>query len=151
MISSVKCQVCNEVVSKYRCPKCLLVYCSLSCFKDHKDNLCTVQASQIRREAKVSNEIPCVANIEEKEDGEVSEDELHGTTDKVSRDDLEKLDQSEAIREMLENPHLRRMLTEVVESDKPAVFMEKAMREPLFVEFADQCLSLVEKNIPVDT
>lgn len=28
------CQVCKKEPSKYKCPKCLLAYCSIPCFKD---------------------------------------------------------------------------------------------------------------------
>ncbi|KAE8673099.1 HIT-type Zinc finger family protein [Hibiscus syriacus] len=37
---SRQCEVCNRAQSKYKCPSCLLPYCSLSCFKTHKETLC---------------------------------------------------------------------------------------------------------------
>jgi len=30
------CEVCRETVFKYRCPRCLMKTCSLSCVKQHK-------------------------------------------------------------------------------------------------------------------
>ncbi|KAK8616582.1 hypothetical protein V6N13_018127 [Hibiscus sabdariffa] len=33
---SRQCQVCNQAQSKYKCPSCLVPYCSLACFKTHK-------------------------------------------------------------------------------------------------------------------
>eukprot|EP00122_Pirum_gemmata_P018366 Pgem_evm1s17197 len=35
-----KCGVCNEQEFKYKCPKCKLRYCSLACFKIHKETPC---------------------------------------------------------------------------------------------------------------
>uniref|UniRef100_A0A2N9ILR7 HIT-type domain-containing protein n=1 Tax=Fagus sylvatica TaxID=28930 RepID=A0A2N9ILR7_FAGSY len=35
-----KCEVCNEALSKYKCPSCLTPYCSLLCFKKHKEIPC---------------------------------------------------------------------------------------------------------------
>ncbi|KAG4982028.1 hypothetical protein JHK87_026777 [Glycine soja] len=35
-----QCQVCNEAQSKYKCPSCYLPYCSLVCFKKHKELPC---------------------------------------------------------------------------------------------------------------
>ena len=40
---SSKCQICDLEVSKYKCPKCAIRYCSLACFKNkekhvHDDN-----------------------------------------------------------------------------------------------------------------
>mmetsp|Transcript_26591 Transcript_26591/g.33221 ORF Transcript_26591/g.33221 Transcript_26591/m.33221 type:complete len:235 (+) Transcript_26591:74-778(+) len=36
-ITEEVCGVCDENQSKYRCPKCLVNYCSLHCFKQHKE------------------------------------------------------------------------------------------------------------------
>ncbi|KAL0873047.1 hypothetical protein Bca101_022752 [Brassica carinata] len=33
------CEICEKVVSKYKCPSCLVPYCSLGCFKKHKGKL----------------------------------------------------------------------------------------------------------------
>ncbi|WCJ38155.1 Zinc finger HIT domain-containing protein 3 [Euphorbia peplus] len=35
-----QCQVCEEAEFKYKCPSCLLPYCSLGCFKKHKETPC---------------------------------------------------------------------------------------------------------------
>uniref|UniRef100_I1LYT2 HIT-type domain-containing protein n=1 Tax=Glycine max TaxID=3847 RepID=I1LYT2_SOYBN len=35
-----QCQVCNQTQSKYKCPSCYLPYCSLVCFKKHKESPC---------------------------------------------------------------------------------------------------------------
>lgn len=49
---------------------------------------------------------------------------------------------------MLQNPHLRAMLENLVNSSDPAAGMEAAMQEPIFVELADQCLKVVEGEGP---
>lgn len=36
-VSTVKCESCQEAFGKYRCPRCKLVSCSLSCVKQHKE------------------------------------------------------------------------------------------------------------------
>ncbi|KAL2556966.1 HIT-type Zinc finger family protein [Forsythia ovata] len=36
-----KCRVCDEAQSKYKCPTCLIPYCSVVCFKKHKVISCT--------------------------------------------------------------------------------------------------------------
>ncbi|KAF9586904.1 hypothetical protein IFM89_039881 [Coptis chinensis] len=35
-----KCEVCKETQSKYKCPTCFTPYCSLPCFKKHKEIPC---------------------------------------------------------------------------------------------------------------
>ena len=32
----IKCGICNEAESRYKCPKCGIRYCSLSCFKNEE-------------------------------------------------------------------------------------------------------------------
>ncbi|CAR21914.1 Hit1p [Lachancea thermotolerans CBS 6340] len=36
---SAKCEICNQEPSKYKCPKCAVRYCSLSCFKDQEKHV----------------------------------------------------------------------------------------------------------------
>eukprot|EP01134_Creolimax_fragrantissima_P005191 CFRG5191T1 len=40
MSSSELCGVCNQSLSKYKCPKCEIRYCSIPCFKKHKETPC---------------------------------------------------------------------------------------------------------------
>lgn len=49
----------------------------------------------------------------------------------------------------LENPHLRSLMTNLVSSPSPAKDMDRAMKEPIFLEFADQCLKVVDNNSQV--
>jgi len=35
------CRICNEKESKYTCSSCLVEYCSVACYKRHKENSCT--------------------------------------------------------------------------------------------------------------
>ncbi|WMV31947.1 hypothetical protein MTR67_025332 [Solanum verrucosum] len=39
-MGSKKCQVCDEAQSKYKCPNCFIPFCSLVCFKKHKEIPC---------------------------------------------------------------------------------------------------------------
>ncbi|KLO15369.1 hypothetical protein SCHPADRAFT_264252 [Schizopora paradoxa] len=34
------CQICNDSESKYACPKCEVLYCSVTCYKTHRLNSC---------------------------------------------------------------------------------------------------------------
>lgn len=51
---------------------------------------------------------------------------------------------SEALKGLLRNPHLRRLVMSVDSAEDKAKAMKDAMQEPLFVEFADQCLKVIE-------
>ncbi|XP_008235535.1 PREDICTED: zinc finger HIT domain-containing protein 3 isoform X2 [Prunus mume] len=51
------CQVCNEAQSKYKCPSCLAPYCSVACFKKHKENPCALPVSSLEKPPTSSSEI----------------------------------------------------------------------------------------------
>jgi hypothetical protein len=48
------------------------------------------------------------------------------------------------MQQILQNPHLQELLVAVDRSPNPDRTMQLAMQEPLFVEFADECLKVVE-------
>ena len=54
--------------------------------------------------------------------------------------------QSEELKDLLRNPHLRQLIQEIDAADSKGDAMKAAMQEPLFVEFSDQCLKVVENN-----
>lgn len=51
---------------------------------------------------------------------------------------------SEALKDLLRNPHLREFIRAVDSSPNARKAMKFAMLEPLFIEFADECMKIVE-------
>ncbi|XP_052800047.1 zinc finger HIT domain-containing protein 3-like isoform X2 [Mya arenaria] len=135
MIKKATCQVCNEVEHKYRCPKCRIVYCSLDCYRTHKD--CCIEKEPEKEVAQVLTQV----DVSEVPDYHLGED---GSEDRVSLQQLQALEGSGELRVLLENPHLRQMMTSLVHSKVPGSLLEAAMQEPIFTEFADTCLSIVD-------
>lgn len=74
----------------------------------------------------------------------VIDNELDALGDKVSEESLSKLGDSEKLKELLHNKHLRDYLQRLNTSRNPEGAMDRAMREPLFIEFADACLQIIE-------
>ncbi|NXR18692.1 ZNHI3 protein, partial [Cinclus mexicanus] len=64
--------------------------------------------------------------------------------DRVPLQKLKLLGESEELRDLLLNPHLRQLLLTIDQAQDKSSLMRKFMQEPLFVEFADCCLSIVE-------
>lgn len=54
--------------------------------------------------------------------------------------------QSKELRDILCNPHLRQLLRLIDSADSKYDAMKAAMQEPLFVEFSDRCLKIVENE-----
>ncbi|XP_064323821.1 zinc finger HIT domain-containing protein 3 isoform X2 [Phalacrocorax carbo] len=52
--------------------------------------------------------------------------------------------ESRELRGLLLNPHLRQLLLTVDQAEDKSSLMKKYMQEPLFVEFADCCLRIIE-------
>ncbi|XP_060521914.1 zinc finger HIT domain-containing protein 3 [Cylas formicarius] len=118
------CSICggNGV---YKCPICLIFYCSVKCCKKHREDKCEV----IQREEKPiekSNEKP-----------EKSKEE-------ISAERLELLKNSDEVKQLLTNKHLQDLLITIDQAENAEEIMQKAMLEPIFVEFADACLKAVE-------
>ncbi|XP_067008974.1 zinc finger HIT domain-containing protein 3 [Anabrus simplex] len=127
----VMCEVCQSQLPKYKCPSCRIVYCSLGCWKSHKESSCSHQRKE--------NDEPNIS-IEKKEEY------YFQTEDTVPIEKLQLLRESEGLRDILRNPHVRDMLSAIDSSPNPAAAMKAAMLEPIFVEFADKCLELVEPS-----
>ncbi|XP_038943581.1 zinc finger HIT domain-containing protein 3 isoform X1 [Rattus norvegicus] len=66
--------------------------------------------------------------------------------DRVSVQSLKNLGKSETLRSLLLNPHLRQLMISLDQGDNKAKLMKACMQEPLFVEFADCCLRIVEPS-----
>lgn len=64
--------------------------------------------------------------------------------DTVPPEKLEKLAESDEIRELLKNSHLRSFLEEIFKATNSWNAMKLAMSEPIFLEFADQCSKVIE-------
>ncbi|KAA0200320.1 Zinc finger HIT domain-containing protein 3 [Fasciolopsis buskii] len=131
------CVVCTAS-AQYRCPVCS-ASCSLTCYKEHKVSRCSVVT--VSQDQLPSNElhVPAESTVAQLL-------ELETTADYVPIRKLELLKQSEQLKMLLKNPHLRSYLTKLNDSLRPDLSMSAALREPLFVEFADECLRVINSE-----
>ncbi|XP_052052662.1 zinc finger HIT domain-containing protein 3 [Apodemus sylvaticus] len=136
------CVICLEK-PKYRCPACRVPYCSVACFQKHKEQ-CN---SEVHLVEKKTTAAP-VSSEENKDDDSSVADFLNSDEeeDRVSLQNLKNLGESETLRSLLLNPHLRQLMLSLDQGDDKARLMRACMQEPLFVEFADCCLRIVEPS-----
>ncbi|XP_073845076.1 zinc finger HIT domain-containing protein 3 [Musca autumnalis] len=131
----MECVVCHEVTNKYKCPKCGNQYCSLKCYKVHKDSPeCVLKV----------NETESTKTMAFDDEEEPTVHEPFKTEDTVPKEKLQMLSNSESLKNLLYNPHLRNLLTEIDTAPNAWKAIRAAMQEPLFLEFADECLKIVE-------
>ena len=126
------CDVCKVEEKKYKCPVCQILYCSISCFKTHKDIGCS-PPSVVVEEANYN-------------DNSLDETHLFQTPDTVPLESLQNLRKSEKLKNILSNPHLREFLTILDSSEDKGWLMRRAMKEPLFIEFVDCCLEVIDPS-----
>jgi len=131
------CAVCEEREQKYRCPTCKIFYCSVACFKLHKESSsCEKKPIATLNDEPDSN--PQSLIYVDPEDDEESV---------VPEEALERLGESEELKALLRNPHLRGYLRHIDTTHNPRGFMKIAMQEPLFVEFADACMKVIHPEV----
>lgn len=56
------------------------------------------------------------------------------------------LENSDEVKNLLTNPHLRDLLVTIDQAENAEQIMQKAMLEAIFVEFADACIKAVEPS-----
>ena len=71
---------------------------------------------------------------------------LFQTPDTVPIESLQLLAKSDKLKALLTNPHLREFLTILDSSEEKGRLMRKAMKEPLFIEFVDSCLEVIDPD-----
>uniref|UniRef100_A0A8C8SKI3 Zinc finger HIT-type containing 3 n=1 Tax=Pelusios castaneus TaxID=367368 RepID=A0A8C8SKI3_9SAUR len=147
------CCVCGERGDpRYRCPGCRDRYCSVPCYKKHKEQ-CTPKQDPFLKTLITDAPVKPLEN----EGSHWSVDDILTEDDEVDRVPLQKLKllgESKELRNLLLNPHLQQLLLTVDKAKEKNSLMKMYMQEPLFVEFADCCLRVVEppekENFPVE-
>lgn len=144
------CVICLEK-PKYRCPSCRVPYCSLTCFRTHKEQ-CNPETRPVEKKrsavsAKTTKPVENQDNDDSVADFLNSDEE----EDRVSLQNLRNLGESATLRSLLLNPHLRQLIISLDQGDDKAKLMRDYMQEPLFVEFADCCLGIVEPSLKEDS
>ncbi|XP_007946074.1 zinc finger HIT domain-containing protein 3 [Orycteropus afer afer] len=141
---TVVCVVCLEK-PKYRCPACRVPYCSLTCFRKHKEQ-CNPETHPIKKKRSSFLPTDSTKPVESKADESSIADFLNSDEeeDRVSLQNLKNLGDSAPLRNLLLNPHLRQLMVSLDQGEDKAKLMRTYMQEPLFVEFADCCLKIVE-------
>ncbi|XP_002026688.2 zinc finger HIT domain-containing protein 3 [Drosophila persimilis] len=132
----MECAICAQAPRKYKCNKCMAPYCSVKCYKVHVDSMECTTAQQ-------------AASLKNEDSQNIVEEEptLHApfpSDDTVPPEKLQELNTCGPLRQLLNNPHLRGLLKQIDVAHNVHLAMTAAMHEPLFLEFADACMQVVE-------
>ncbi|XP_039292944.1 zinc finger HIT domain-containing protein 3 [Nilaparvata lugens] len=130
----MNCKICKtEKKVPYKCPKCYIRYCSLPCWKSHKNYDC-------------QRVLPSDSPGKPERQTDTRPQPKFVTESTVPLEKLALLSKSKAVKQILENPNVRNILTEIDQSDNPRLSINKFMQEPIFEEFANACISIVEDD-----
>lgn len=123
----------------------MIFSCSIACFKKHKESINNeeiISASQCEEEIK-KNQKTAPKFFEDKVQEQLM---MFETLDTLPVEKLQKLGESDELKELLKNTHLRNFLKEINTAIKPWNAMKLAMMEPLFIEFSDVCMKVLEQE-----
>ncbi|KAI0527288.1 hypothetical protein KFK09_002887 [Dendrobium nobile] len=130
-MASRQCQICQEAQYKYKCPSCLLPYCSLACFKKHKENPCQKLTPH---EETISMVLPERAF------------EVDETNWILGSEQLQLIAQSKAIRDALNDIELQKLVYKIGSCSNPEEELDKAMEREGFPQFTEMILSVVRSK-----
>ncbi|CAO3632610.1 unnamed protein product [Cunninghamella echinulata] len=115
-----KCTICQEAASKYKCSTCRIPYCSLTCYKSHKEIPCQNMPPPETE--------PVMKNKTKKnKEQEIEEEEEDNS--RLSQEQLQLLAQSPQIKSLLKHKKLRELISKIDESSQPEKILETIRSE----------------------
>ncbi|ORZ21223.1 hypothetical protein BCR42DRAFT_407111 [Absidia repens] len=129
------CRICHVNAPKYKCSTCILPYCSLACYKTHKETPCQSPApKQSQVETKNSQKQTPIEDDDE--------DETRLTTEQ-----LQQLGSCEQIRSFLDYPQIRDLVTKIDAAPQPDKLLDAVRKEDsVFEDFVQTLLKSTNTN-----
>ncbi|WZZ24609.1 zinc finger HIT domain-containing protein 3 isoform X2 [Brassica napus] len=154
------CEICEKVVSKYKCPSCLVPYCSLVCFKKHKETPCAKPSAAEEKPASPAKEVSVVetkhvvVKTEHKASASSAAKEVPVarpiTVEEekyvVEKTQLEAIASSSEIREALKDEALQKLISTIDSSSNPLQELDEAMGVEAFRVLTEKILSNISKS-----
>lgn len=139
-MGSKKCEVCDEAKSKYKCPNCFMPYCSLVCFRKHKEIPCGKPEPEPDAEpASEENLAPAPALHVEKP---IYVDE---PSEALNQSQLESIASSTEILEAMRNKELQKLIYNLDSSLDAENELDKAMEKEEFRILSEKILSIISQ------
>ncbi|KVH94207.1 zinc finger HIT domain-containing protein 3 [Cynara cardunculus var. scolymus] len=130
------CKVCEEAESKYKCPACLIPYCSLVCFKKHKEISCVKPVPAPENDT-TSTILPPVDV-----DRACYVDDI---SDVLPHSQLECIALSNEIRDAMKGKELQELIRNIDCSADAEAELDKAMKQEEFRLFTEKILRMVNQ------
>ncbi|MCD9559658.1 hypothetical protein HAX54_017795 [Datura stramonium] len=132
------CKVCEEAQSKYKCPNCFLPYCSLACFRKHKEIPCGKPEPQPEPASEEKLASAPALHVEKP----IYFDE---PSEALNQSQLESIASSTEILEAIRNKELQRLIYGVDSSLDAETELDKAMEKEEFRIISEKILSIISR------
>ncbi|KRX45595.1 GDP-fucose protein O-fucosyltransferase 2 [Trichinella murrelli] len=133
MDKNSQCIICFVQKMRYKCSSCGIAYCSVNCYKAHKDIGCEKpgkdESRKLRKDENATESHPLCSYLSE---------------DMVLPNKLLMLNKSESLKKLLRSDHLRNLLRWINCHSQPSEAIRIAMKNLEFQRFAAVCLNIVE-------
>lgn len=140
------CAVCDAgCAAKYRCPACRTPYCSLACFKAHKQDADGCAAAGARLKAAAASKRKRSAGAGNSNHGKTKKEKKHTRAARlVPMERLAKLEADAGVRGAAKSTGLQAVIREIVAAQQPQRALKARLeRDPGFREFANKVLVAV--------
>lgn len=141
------CCVCKEAPHKYKCPSCRTPYCSVTCFKKHKEESCQKTSPQEEIiKSPLQEEVTLNSTCTAKSPNTACPTKALEVEDPswlVDNNRLRSLVELKGIQDALRDPELQKMILKIDGSSEPEKELEKVMEGQAFRHFADKILDIV--------
>ncbi|TVU02366.1 hypothetical protein EJB05_52151 [Eragrostis curvula] len=163
------CSVCKEAPSKYKCPSCRTPYCSVICFKNHKDTCQKTLPQEEIGKSSHPEEVTHSSGLQEggadllnnkDQQSSLPPDmvcpvksphvlcptkalEVEDPSWVVDNKRLRSIAELNEIRDAVRDPELQKMILKIDGSSEPEKELEKLMEGQAFRQFTDKILDIV--------
>ncbi|KAK6164314.1 hypothetical protein DH2020_001178 [Rehmannia glutinosa] len=146
MMGPRKCEVCEKAQSKYKCPSCLIPYCSLACFKKHKEIPCAkaepFKEEKVCKFGHACNSLIIVSGAVSATN-DVKPCYVDEQNEVLQESQLQSVASSNEIRDSIKDEKLRKLIYDIDCSADPDNELDKAMEEESFRLFTEKILSAI--------
>ena len=134
-------------MAKYRCPTCLIRYCSLACYKTHKAKAVGEKGACVATNPSAKSEIKAETTSATKE--KIDFKTAHASTlsqkpKKLRASQFAALENSNEVVSRLKSSQLQEVIKGILASKNPSSSLKNRIEgDPYFAEFADHVLLAV--------
>ncbi|KAG8370863.1 hypothetical protein BUALT_Bualt13G0027600 [Buddleja alternifolia] len=129
------CEICEEAQSKYKCPACLIPYCSLACYKKHKEIPCTKPESSSEEKVSPASAPSDGSAIAPSDEKPCYIDE---PIEMLQNSQLQSIASSNEIRDLIKDKKLQKLIYDIDCSADAENELDEAMEEATFRLFAEK-------------